>query len=269
MNRTRSIALFLLAMVSIGGFVLDQTHRLQPLEDVALRPIIPLQRAIGHLITQGSGLLQAVREWGSLEARNRELEELVDRLMSENVRLREAEIENVTLRQQLDFKQANPSYKLLAAEVIGQDPSGFLHYLIIDRGTEDGVAEGMPVATAAGLVGRISEVYSHSAKVLLITDASSSVNALIQSSRATGVVQGGMGHGLVMRYIQQGERVDVGDMVLTSGLGGNFPKRLVIGQVTAVKQQDIEMFQEVEVRPAVDFSRLEMLIVIKGFTPTD
>jgi len=248
---------------------LDQSHQLRPVEDMAFHLIFPLQRAVGHIVNQGNAFLKAAREWESLEARNRELQELVDRLMSENVRLREAEIENVTLRQQLDFKQANPSYELVAAEVIGQDPSGFLRYLIIDRGAEDGIADGMPVVTAAGLVGRISEVYSRSAKVLLITDASSSVNALIQSSRAKGVVQGGIGHRLVMRYIQQGEKVNVGDMVLTSGLGGNFPKRLVIGQVTAVRQRDIEMFQEVEVRPAVDFSRLEMVMVIKGFTPID
>lgn len=263
--QVRSIAIFLLAILSIMGVILDQTDRLRPVEDMALYLISPLQRAISRSINQGSSFLQAMHELGSLRAKNEELQDLVDRLMSENVRLREAEIENVTLREQLDFKRANPTYDLLSAEVIGRDPTSLLRYLTIDRGAHDGLTEGMPVVTAAGLVGQVSEVNAHSAKVLLVTDASSSVSALIQNSRATGIVQGEIGRGPVMRYIQQGESVNVGDMVLTSGLGGNFPKRLVIGQVTAVRQRDIEMFQEAEIRPAVDFNRLEMVLVIIGF----
>jgi rod shape-determining protein MreC len=104
---------------------------------------------------------------------------------------------------------------------------------------------------------------------MLLTDPASSVNALIQSSRATGVVQGQGQRGLVMRYIEQSEQVAVGDVVLTSGLGGNFPKRLVIGQVTAVKRNDVEMFQEVQVQSAVRFDRLEIVLVVQNFVPID
>jgi len=92
---------------------------------------------------------------------------------------------------------------------------------------------------------------------------------LIQSSRATGIVQGQGRQSLLMRYIEQGEQVEVGDIVLTSGLGGNFPKRLVIGQVTAVKRNDVEMFQQVLVQSAVNFDRLEMVLVVLGFAATD
>jgi rod shape-determining protein MreC len=104
---------------------------------------------------------------------------------------------------------------------------------------------------------------------MLLTDFSSSVNALIQSSRATGIVQGQGRQKLLMRYVGQGEQVEVGDIVLTSGLGGNFPKRLVIGQVTAVKRNDVEMFQEILVESAVNFDRLEMVLVVLGFAATD
>jgi rod shape-determining protein MreC len=189
--------------------------------------------------------------------------------MIENVLLREAEIERTELRAQLQFKLANPTYDLLAAEVIGHDPSNLLHYLIIDRGAQDGLAVGMPVVTARGLVGRITEVNPHSAQVMLLTDPASSVNALIQRSRATGVVQGQGRGGLTMHFVELGEQIEAGDIVLTSGLGGSFPKRLVIGQVAAVKQHDVEMFQEVYVQSAVQFDRVESVLVVQGFAPID
>jgi rod shape-determining protein MreC len=125
----------------------------------------------------------------------------------------------------------------------------------------------MPVLTHRGLVGRVTEAAPHSSKVLLITDPSSAVNALIQDSRATGVVQGLVGQGLTMRYIQQTEEITPGDLVLTSGLGGNFPTRLIIGQVTSVTKKDVELFQEATVRPSVDFGRLEMVMVLTSFEP--
>jgi rod shape-determining protein MreC len=157
----------------------------------------------------------------------------------------------------------------VVGHVIGQDPSNLLRYIIIDAGTDDGVAKGMPVVTDRGLVGRIVEVSSRSSKVLLITDASSSVNAIIQSSRATGIVEGKVDGGLVIKYIPQPVTVNVGDIILTSGLGATFPKRLVIGQVTTVHRRDIELFQQAEIKPTVDFDRLEIVLVLTSFEPVE
>jgi rod shape-determining protein MreC len=98
-----------------------------------------------------------------------------------------------------------------------------------------------------------------------MTDTSSSVNVLIQSSRATGIVEGKADGGLVMKYIPQPVTVNVGDIILTSGLGAAFPKRLVIGQVTAIHKQDIELFQRAEIKPTVDFDRLEIVLVLTNF----
>jgi rod shape-determining protein MreC len=127
----------------------------------------------------------------------------------------------------------------------------------------------MPVLTDAGLVGRISQVNRNAAQVMLLTDPSSSVSALIQRSRATGMVQGRLGAELVMRYIPQTETVVVGDVVLTSGLGGTFPKRLVIGQITQVRHDDVEMFQEATIAPAVDLYDLESVMVLLNFDPIE
>lgn len=261
--------LLLFLSLSVTGIVLDRSNRLQLVKDLVGHFATPVQDGLTSLVGRVSNVRQYFIDVRACRAENQELQTLVDQLIIENVRLREAEIENITLREQLSFKQANPSFQLLSAQVIGRDPTNLLGYLIVDRGTEDGVAVGMPVVTHRGLVGRISEANRHSSKVLLITDVSSSVNALIQDSRATGVVQGKIGRGLVMRYVQQGEEIKVGDLVLSSGLGGNFPTRLIIGQVTSVRQKDVELFQDAEVRPAVNFQELEMVMVLTSFLPVD
>ncbi len=267
--RGRSVVLVLLVAALLVGMLLRPTGYLRPVENIVFTLIAPLQYSLNWAGTQITSRLKAIQELGSLQARVHELQNTVDRLMIENVRLREAEIERTELREQLRFKLTNPTYDLLAAEVIGYDPSNLLHYIILDRGSHDGIAGGMPVITARGLVGRVTSVYAHSARVMLLTDPASSVNALIQSSRATGIVQGQGARGLAMRYVEQSDQVQVGDIVLTSGLGGTLPKRLVIGQVTEVSRSDVDMFQDVRVQSAVRFDRLETVLVIQNFAPLD
>ena len=270
---TRSTVLIILILLSLAAIALDQNEDLQPIEDLALRFVVPVQEKMTSLANSISDLTQTTQDIRELHRRNEELQGLADSLMIENVRLKEIESENETLRRLLGFTQANPTHSYKAAEVkgrvIGRDPSNFLSYLTIDSGSQQGIEKGMPVVTERGLVGRITDVGSNWAKVMLIIDPSSSVNALIQSSRATGVVEGQVGGSLVMKYIPQGETVNVNDIVLTSGLGGNFPKKLIIGQVTAVQQRDIEMFQQADIRPTVDFNNLEIVLVITNFLPAD
>ncbi len=270
---TRSTVLIILILLGLVGIVLDRNEDLQPIEDLALRLVIPIQGKLTSLGNDISDLTQTTRDLRELRRRNEELQGLADSLMIENVRLKEVESENETLRRLLGFIQANPTHSYKAAEVqgrvIGRDPSNFLSYLIIDSGSQQGIEKGMPVVTERGLVGRITEAGSNWAKVMLIIDPSSSVNALIQTSRATGVVEGQVGGSLVMKYIPQGDTVNVNDIVLTSGLGGNFPKMLIIGQVTAVHQRDIEMFQQAHIQPTVDFNNLEIVLVITNFLPAD
>jgi rod shape-determining protein MreC len=273
---TRSTVLIILIMISLVGIALDQNEDLQPIADLVLRFVVPIQGKLTALANNLSDLTQTASvqldDLKDLRRRNEELQRLADSLMIENVRLKEIEAENEKLRRLLSFTQANPTHSYKAAEVkgrvIGHDPSNFLSYLTIDLGAQQGIEKGMPVVTERGLVGRITDVGSNWAKVMLIIDPSSSVNALVQSSRATGVVEGQIGGSLVMKYIPQGETVNVNDLVLTSGLGGNFPKKLIIGQVTSVHQRDIEMFQQADIRPTVDFNKLEVVLVVTNFSPT-
>jgi rod shape-determining protein MreC len=263
--RSRALAAILVLSVILAWLVLDQLGPTNPIRDTFSRVLSPvqfvLQRAVSPISKVANGVVHVVRLGSENEALRNENAELRNLVML----LQEARLENENLRRELEFKSAVPNYHLLSAEVIGHDPNNLLQYLIIDRGADDGLEPGMPVLTADGLVGRISRVNHSSATVMLISDPSSSVSALIQRSRATGLVQGYPGQELVMRYIPQGEEVEVGDVVLTSGLGGSFPKRLVIGQVASVKRADVEMFQEARVVPAVRLRDLEMVQVLLNF----
>jgi len=263
------LMLFFLLSLTIVGLVLHETGNTQAVENLILGLVTPVQNHLSTLANDFSDLVQTFRDARELRRRNEELQKLADRTMIENVRLKELESENETLRQLLQFTQANPTHSYRAAEVVGQDPGNLLRYIILDVGTHDGVTTGMPVVTDRGLVGRTVEVSSRSSKVLLITDISSSVNAIIQSSRATGIVEGRADGSLVMKYIPQPVTVNVGDIILTSGLGATFPKRLVIGQVTAVHKRDIELFQQAEIKPTVDFDRLEIVLIITNFEPIE
>ncbi len=267
--RSRALVAILILSVILAWLVFDQLSATNPIRDAFSRVLSPVQFVLKRVVSPVdkvvSGVVHAVR----LEAENQALRDENAELRNLVMLLQEARLENEKLRRELEFKSAVPNYHLLAAEVIGHDPNNLLQYLIIDRGAADGLEPGMPVLTADGLVGRISRVNHSSAAVMLISDPSSSVSALIQQSRATGLVQGYPGQELVMRYIAQGEEVNVGDVVLTSGLGGGFPKRLVIGQVASVKRSDVEMFQEARVIPAVRLRDLEMVQVLLNFPPDE
>jgi rod shape-determining protein MreC len=261
--------LLLMLALSLVLFGLYQGGQLAPVENLLLQVLSPVQGWLTGGTTQLQGTFQALLELNTLRQRIADLERERDALTAENVRLQEAARENSTLRQQLGYRQANPQLSLLPAEVVGREPSNLLRFLIIDKGSQDGVRENMTVVTPRGLVGRVAKVGPNWARVLLITDLSSAVNVMVQRSRTTGVVQGYVGGRLIMRYIPQGESVQGNDLIITSGLGGGFPKGLLVGQVTEVRQKDIEMFQEAEVQSVVDFTHLEQVLVVLNFQPTE
>ncbi|MCD6289701.1 MAG: rod shape-determining protein MreC [Anaerolineae bacterium] len=265
----------------LGGFVglsllvmgLYAAGYLRPARELVLQGLAPLQGVITSVDEQVGAAVKTVRDLRTLRQRNAELERLVDSLVVENVQLKEIEAENANLRKLLHFAQRHPFLEFRGAEVvarvISRDPTNLSNYLLINLGREHGIREGMPVVTERGLVGRISQVNKTTSQVLLITDPASAVNALIQSSRLTGLVEGQAGGGLVMNYIPQDATVTPGEIVITSGLGGNFPRNLVIGQITAVHQRDYEMFQKAVVHPSVDFNQLEQVLVITNFVPIE
>ncbi len=231
----------------------------------------PFLLGFSEIGRQINNIITTARDLATLRARNNQLQAVVDTLTIDNLRLKETEAENERLRSLLRFAQLNPNYDFrggqVIARVISKSPSNYLASISIDLGSEHGMKPGMPVVTERGLVGRIHKVGPLSSTVLLITDPSSGVPALIQRNRLVGIVNGRVGALPVMEYIPQDADVTVGDLVITSGLGGGFPKNLIIGQIVEVRQRDYEMFQQATIRPTVNFDRLEFVLVITNFVP--
>lgn len=273
------LLLFILILTSL---VLHETQALRSVENSLQLVFAPLQRSAAALVDWVEGLFPTARQVRELEAQVEQLQDQVDALSVENIRLQTFEAEVTQLRDLLGFTAANPTWTFLGADVVGREacvqapcgevvggePNPYLRYFTINAGAEEGVAVGMPVvAGGAVLVGRVAEVGPHTAKVQLLSDTASDVAAMLQLSQATGVVAGQPDGSLRMLYVPQDEQVEAGDIVLTSGLGGGLPRGLVIGQVAEVYQQDVALFQEAVVRPAVDYRRVGLLLVITSFQP--
>jgi rod shape-determining protein MreC len=211
----------------------------------------------------------APRDIVSLRARNAELEVQVSQLQARLLELQQRVNETEILAALVSFSRSNPESTYKAAAVIGRDPSPFLHYIIINRGSNDDIRRGMPVVTNQGLVGRIDAVIADASRVQLITDPASSVNIYLQNAETDAVVLGSVTGDVSLDLISQDTVVESGDLILTSGLGGGYPPDLILGQVVTVRSLEFELFQQATVQPAVDFSRLEIVLVITNFRPVD
>ncbi len=274
------LVLFILGVILL---VVGEAGYLSPLEQGAHYILDPFQRLFSGVTAAMGDTFQGVRELRELRAEVETLREQVNALTAENVRLREYEAEVRQLKALENFISEYPITAFVGAEVVGReacetypcgdvigiDPNPYLHYITINVGRRQGVEIGMPVVSGGpGLIGRIAEVAPRTAKVQLLTDRESSVAAILQDSRVTGLIVGEQSLNLLrMAYIPQDKEIQVGDRVLTSGLGGLLPKGLVIGQVVEVEKMDYELFQEAAVRPALDLSQVEMVLVITEFQP--
>jgi rod shape-determining protein MreC len=258
------------ASLSIGLIVLDQTHRLQPAENAAARVFTPLQAFFTEKTDGVFEFWTTVGQITQLREENERLRGEVASLRVRNAELSRAEAENETMRAQLKYAQANPQFTMLPANVVGKDLHGLNDYIEIDRGAADGLQPQMTVVSPDGfLVGRILKLTDSRARVLIITNPSSSVAAVIsdKDGQAEDVVDGRIHGRLVMRNIPQNVRIKIGEDVLTSGLGGNFPRGIKIGQVATLTNSDVQLFQQADIAPYCDFARLSAVQVITNHLP--
>lgn len=261
---------FLLSLFLCSGLIFgSQSGVLAPLESIIAAPLNVISGILTRVALAFSSDIRDITELNTLRQRNAELETALANLLSELPELREIASDYERLSEQLGYVRSNQEQETLTAEVIGIDTSGFLRTIIVNRGTRDGVNVGMPVISGNNLVGRVIEVTANAAQVLLINDQSSAVSARLQSTRVQGSVIGLPGGGLRMTFIPLGSEIRPGDLVITSGLGGNFPPDIVIGQITSIRQFEFELYQEVEMRSLVNFNTLEFVLIITNFQPVD
>lgn len=266
---THSLQTAVLALVVIGLIALALGGYLTPLSRIAITPLVTAQTWLSTRFQAIQSALAAPQDLARMRQRNLELEAENSRLQAELIELKQQISETRILSALVDFARVHPENRYVAASVIGRDPSPFLQYVIINRGSDNGLRRGMPVVTQQGLVGRIAAVTAGAARVQLITDASSSVNVRFETGIAEAVLQGQFPASLSLEMIPQSANVQIGDLILTSGLGGNYPSNILVGQVTGVRRQETDLFQQASVQPVVDFSKLEIVLIIINFQPVN
>lgn len=222
----------------------------------------PVQSIVGVVLEPITKTLQ-VRGKSTLEKENADLRAQVNELTAEVAKREEAKLQNDALKAELNFVQSN-DYKLAEARIISQDPTNYQQYFTIDRGSAGGIQKGMVAVTQGILIGRVIDTTPSTAKVYLITDFASAVPVVDQQTRASGVIRGQRGFGLLLEMVPQTDSLKSGDTLITSGFGGDYPRGLVVGTVGDVKRRDADVFQSAEVRPSADFRRLESVFIITG-----
>lgn len=220
-----------------------------------------VDEAITRIWHQYIALVGLQRENDALRHRILELEQ-------EAVRLAEVEQTNRRLSDLLGFRGTLRGHAY-TAQVTGKDPLPWFQSFVINKGTADGVRKGMAVLSPYGVVGQVQVASPHAARVMLITDHNSGIDAIVQRSRARGIVEGAVSEGCVMKYLRQGEDVRVGDRVVTSGLDGIFPKGIVVGHITNLSRRSRGLLQAADIEPAAPFDRIEEVLIVDASTELD
>lgn len=247
---------------AIGGY-------LTPVLQAAAQPVIEAQTWLATRYVVLVEFFTTPRDATTLRLQAQALETENARLRAQIIEFQQQGAIIEQLSALLDFARANPNYEYIAATVIGRDPSPFLDYVIINVGSDAGILRGMPVVTDQGLVGRVAAVNAGAARVELITNSDTVVNVRFQNSREDAVLQGSITGDISLNMIPQDVLIQPGELVLTSGLGGAFPPNILIGQVVSVRSRSFDLFQVASVQPLVDFSRLDIVLVIRNFRPVD
>ncbi|MCA9772630.1 MAG: rod shape-determining protein MreC [Myxococcales bacterium] len=251
----------LLTLAAVTMILSDSPERrLGPLDRAILALAAPLQKTF---TAAGRRVSAAVEDYLGLVEVNREneaLRSIIAELRGALVAAREARIENERLRAMLGLRTHEPP-DLYPASIIAEDSTGWFRRVRIDRGSEQGLRVGLAVVAPEGVVGQVTAVGRNTAEVLLVIDRNSAVPVVLQRSRSRGIATGEGGGHLSIEFVARADEVAEGDIVVTSGLGGVYPKGLSVGRVIHVDKPDAGLFQRVWIAPSVDFSRLEEVLV--------
>jgi rod shape-determining protein MreC len=252
----------LLAVVSLTLLTWKVKNRLPVaiFEDAVLSISRPLQQAATWTTKRLGGVWDNYIYLVNAQRDNQRLREELKWLRQENHRHLEASLQYQRLQRLLNFRDQTP-LDVVAAEVIGRNSNSWTEIIYINRGTRDRVAKGLPVVTHDGLVGQVVHAAPTLSQVMLLTDFRSGVDALVQRTRASGVVAGRGRNVAELRFLPVGVDLQLGDRLISSGMGGVFPKGLIIGEVKDIHRNGRQT-QQVEIQPSVDFSHLEEVLVL-------
>jgi len=257
-------------IIALGLIAASQAGFLTPIKGIVAAPLNFVTGLFNRTTLEAVKVADMPSDVPTLQKRVADLEEALAKYQSELVELREVANDYQRLSELVNYTSQIQNEEFLAADVISNaDANAPLQTISINKGTRDGITVGMPVVTQLGLIGRISDVTANASRVLLITDVSSAISGRLQTTRDEGSIVGQASTDLRMEFIPLNAKVQEGDIVITSGLGGNLPAGIVLGQVTSVQQREFELFQNAVVRSLNNFATLETVLVITNFQPVD
>lgn len=266
-HERKSWLLFLLLLAIGANFYFNFSTELS-LKERALsidrafgRLLFPIQWVVSTSKMKASDSLEHIQ---NLVAALEENQKLKTDLESQRMKLSQYEelrFENLRLQELLGFRAEIPD-RIIAARVVGVDPSTFFSTLLLDRGSEDGVRENMPVISVRGVVGRIFQVQPNRARVLLISDISSRVDVVVQRSRARAIVAGSLESELFLRFLPRRQNLEVGDQLVTSGMDGIFPPGQQVGRIRSLEKNPNLVLESASIEPAVDFRSIEEVLIV-------
>lgn len=262
----RRLALFFGLFVFVIALLTTQARspdrrQVGAIGSTVLAVLLPVQTGMARVADGVQRMWSLYTEIGRLRIENAKLREALDGMGRRNAALREQALAGERLERLLGFRGQVGS-RSIAANVIGRDVAKWFGTVQVDRGTRDGVQRNAPVVTADGVVGRVIEVTPTAARVLLIADSRSAVGVVVQRMRDLGVVEGRNERVLHLKYLSRTSDVQPGDVVVTSGQGGVFPKGLTVGRITRVVREEGELLLEAEVEPAASLDRLEEVLIL-------
>ena len=257
------IAVFLITALMMISYNLKYGMNNSFLRKIVLETTSPVQEVLSVSIQSVKDAWLRYILLVGIEDENRNLKKKINDLKAVLVSYQEGYREAQRLKKLLSISDNN-NYRFITARVIGREQAALSRTVMINKGSSDGLKNGMPVIAPPGLIGRLVDVSLNVSRVLLFIDENSNIDAIVQRNRTQGIISGAGSGGMILKYISKTQDVKEGDVIVSSGMGGVFPKGWLIGQVIYVDRQDASLFLKIKVAPFVDFSKLEELLILSS-----
>jgi rod shape-determining protein MreC len=259
-----AVILLLLTAVVLMSLRVKERKGVNFMDALLLEICSPFQKASTFVVQEIQETFKKYLILGHLREENEMLKKRIADLQMENYQMKETVMSSERLQRLLQFRE-KIAPAMIAAEVIGQDPTSWFKSITINKGERDGIRKGMAVISPEGVIGQILKTSPRHSVVLLITDYNSAIDAIVRRTRAKAIVEGRGENRCLLKYLLRAEDVMVGDRVVTSGLSGNFPKGMMIGEIEKVDKKGLGIFQHAELVPSANFTKLEEVLIIKEF----
>jgi rod shape-determining protein MreC len=257
------IAAILVAALMMISYNLKYGTDTSFLRKIVLEAVAPVQKVLDFSITSIKDNWSRYIFLTGIEEENKNLNKKINELKAVIVSYQESYKEAQRLKKLLSLSD-DYNYQFISARVIGREQAALSRVILINKGSSDGLKAGMPVLAPPGLIGRLVDVSWNVSRVLLFIDENSNIDAIVQRNRTQGIISGAGSRGMIFKYISKTQDVKEGDVIVSSGMGGVFPKGMLIGQVIHVDRQDGGLFLKITVAPFADFSKLEEILILSS-----